>query len=95
MSAESGDWFSKVPCCTDEVQGLLVKYPNLVMCITTFNLTGCTNALSHESLATLIEEYPTRFVVSTDAAGQGRAASGHQSTFQLNLSRFVEGCHSK
>mmetsp|Transcript_39450 Transcript_39450/g.97681 ORF Transcript_39450/g.97681 Transcript_39450/m.97681 type:complete len:304 (-) Transcript_39450:428-1339(-) len=62
---ERGTWSNY----SNEIHSLLVKYPNLVMCITTFNLVGCTNALSHEALASLIEEFPTRFTVSTDAAG--------------------------
>lgn len=69
---ERGTWINY----SDEMQGALVKYPNLMFCITSWNLIGCTNALKHEDLAAMIEMYPTRFCVATDCSGKFVAPDG-------------------
>ena len=69
---ERGTWSNY----SDEVQGILVKYPNITFCINSWSLIGCTNALKHEELAAIVEMYPNRFVVATDSSGKFVAPDG-------------------
>mmetsp|Transcript_35730 Transcript_35730/g.43122 ORF Transcript_35730/g.43122 Transcript_35730/m.43122 type:complete len:312 (+) Transcript_35730:109-1044(+) len=64
---ERGTWND--PKYDEEMEMMLVKYPNLTFGITYWNLVGCTNALTNDKLYKVVEQYPNRFVLSTDASG--------------------------
>lgn len=57
------------PPYEDELMHNLVKYPNLFLGITSWNIEGCKNAMSNETLVKVVDLNPTRFVLSTDCPG--------------------------